>query len=102
MHRVTLLSAVTATGSGNGQSMASANKTFQATGTTSAGSGAATIDVQGSLDGTNWDTIGTITLTLGTSSTSGSFTSEDRYQAIRGNVTALSGTSATVYLYAGY
>jgi hypothetical protein len=77
-------------------------KTYQAYGTTSSGTGSATINVEGSLNGSNWDVIGTITLTLGTSSTSDSFASDDRYEQLRGNVTAISGTGASVNLAMGY
>lgn len=78
-------------------------KTYQASGTTSNGAGAATIVVQGSNnEGRTWDTIGTITLTLATTESSDGFTSSDRYQKIRGNVTAISGTGAKVGLIAAY
>jgi hypothetical protein len=76
-------------------------KTFQAHGTTSSGAGAATIQVQGSHNGTNWDTLGTISLTLATTTSSDSFTSSDSYAKLRGNVTAISGTGAEVSLIAG-
>jgi hypothetical protein len=79
-----------------------ARKTYQANGTTGSGTGSATINVEGSLNGSNWDVIGTITLTLGTSSTSDSFASDDRYTLVRGNVTAISGTGASVNLSMGY
>lgn len=96
-----LLNAVTATGAGTAINNPNVQKTYQAAGTTASGSGAATIKVEGSNDGANWDTIGTITLTLGTASTSDSFTSNDRYRKIRGNVSALSGTGASVNLSVG-
>jgi hypothetical protein len=54
------------------------------------------------MNQTTWDTIGTISLTLGTTAASDSFTSDDRYQYLRGNVTALTGTGATVNLFMGY
>lgn len=99
----TLLSAVTATGAGAAVSGVSSYKTFQAKGATSAGSGAATILVQGSNDdGASWDTVGTITLTLGTTSSSDSFTDTSRYGSYRGNVSALSGTNANVTLTMGF
>lgn len=98
----TLLSAVTATGAGNAVTGPAGYKTFQARGTTSAGAGDATIVVQGSNDdGVSWDTVGTITLTLATTSSSDSFTDASRYGSYRGNVTALSGTTATVSLFMG-
>jgi hypothetical protein len=100
----TLLNAVTTTGAGSSRSGRSGAKTFQAWGATTAGAGSATIAVQGSNDQgqTAWDTIGTITLTLGTAVTSDSFTSDDRYAVLRGNVTAISGTGAAVTLTMGY
>jgi hypothetical protein len=99
---VSMLSAKTATGAGTPTQGISGMKTFHATGTTSAGTGSATINIEGSMSGTSWDVIGTITLTLGTSATSGGFTSNDRYAIVRGNVTAISGTGASVNLTMGY
>jgi hypothetical protein len=73
------------------------NRTYQAWGATTSGSGSATIQIQGTNNGgITWDTIGTITLTLGASATSDSFSSLDRFTMLRGNVTALSGTGAAV------
>lgn len=97
-----LLSAATTVAAGASAGGISGYKTYQADGTTSAGAGAATILVQGSNNGTNWDTIGTITLTLATTTSSDSFTSSDRYALIRGNVSAISGTDASVNLVVGY
>ena len=76
-------------------------KTFQALGSTASGSGSATVQLQGSMNNTNWDTLGTISLTLGTTSTSDGFTSDDRYQYHRVNVTAISGTGANVAVIVG-
>lgn len=97
-----LLTAAIATGAGSAVQNLAGVKTYQADGTTSAGAGAATILVQGSNDGTNWDTIGTITLTLATTTSSDSFASDDRYAHIRGNVSAISGTDASVNLSMGF
>lgn len=97
-----LLTSAITTGAGTPKAPPdSRSRTYQANGTTTAGSGAATIQVQGSNNGVNWDTIGTITLTLGTTSTSDSFTSLDRYMALRANVSAISGTGASVNVAAG-
>ena len=93
---IALLTAATATGAGAAVNGIRGVKTFQAIGTTSAGAGSATIVIQGTVDQSNWNTIGTITLTLGTSATSDSFTSDDRFLAVRANVTAISGTGAAV------
>jgi hypothetical protein len=78
-------------------------RVFQATGTTSAGAGAATIVVEVSLTGTTneWITLGTITLTLGTTVTTDGFAMDAAWTYVRGNVTAISGTDATVNLYMG-
>jgi len=101
MATTTLLSAATTTGAGSAKPRDAAMCTFQARGTTSAGAGSATVQVQGSLDGVSWDTIGTITLTLGTTVTSDGFTSQDKYEFHRGNVSAISGTGAAVTLLRG-
>jgi hypothetical protein len=98
----TLLSAATATGAGPTAQGLAYPKTYQASGTTSSGSGSATVAVQCSNDGTNWDTLGTITLTLSTTTSSNSFASDDRCFRLRGNVTAISGTGAAVTLTMGF
>ena len=76
-------------------------RTFQASGTTSSGSGAATILIEVSNDETNWLTLGTITLTLGTSSTTDGFTSDAPWAFVRARVSAISGTDAAVTAYIG-
>lgn len=96
-----LVLAATTTGARSARP-AGGTKSFQASGTTSAGAGAATIVIQGSNDQTNWVTLGTITLVLGTASTTDGFTSNDRFGYVRGNVTAISGTDATVSAYVSY
>jgi hypothetical protein len=88
-----LLAAATTTGAGTAWQGPSGEKTYQASGTTSAGAGAATILIQGSNDGSNWDLIGTHSLTLATN---------DRYKFVRANVTAISGTGAVVSETMGY
>ena len=73
-----------------------ANRTFQASGSVSASTGEATIKIQVSNDGDNWIDLGAITLTLGTSVTSDGIASFAAWYYVRANVTALSGTNATV------
>lgn len=73
-------------------------RTFQASGTTSAGAGASVILVQVSNNNSDWITLGTITLTLGTSSTSDGFASNAPWPYVRGNVSSISGTNAAVTL----
>lgn len=91
---------VTATGAGASIRGYAGRKTYSAAGYTSAGAGAATVAIEGSFDAVTWDTIGTITLTLSATPSDGpnsdSFASADRYPFVRANVTALSGTDATV------
>lgn len=98
-----LLSAVTATGAGVGNKPFTSLRTFHGKGTTSSGTGAATIVVQVSNTDVNVDyiTLGTITLTLSTTSTSDGFTSDAPWAYVRGNVTAISGTGAAVTLTMG-
>lgn len=69
-------------------------KTYQVEGATTSGTGSVTVVIEGSNTGNSYDLIGTITLTLGTTITSDSFTSFDRYEYMRSRVTAISGTGA--------
>lgn len=94
-----LLNGSTTTETGSARKMI--GKKFQAFGTTSSGSGAATIIVEVSLDGDNWMTLGTISLTLGTSSTSDGFAAAEKWDQVRGRVSAISGTGAAVTLVMG-
>ena len=104
----TILSAVTSTGAGSPIQLPSSiggvptsRLSFQAYGTTSSGSGTAVISVQVSNDGSNWLSLGTISLTLGTSSTSDGFVDDAPWAFVRGNITTLTGTTATVSLVMG-
>lgn len=97
----TLLNAVTATGAGTSVLKTSTKSTFQGLGTTSSGTGSATIKVQVSNNDTDWIDLGTITLSLTTTSSSDGFTSEAPWRHVRGNVTAISGTGASVTLLMG-
>lgn len=103
-----LLTDVTATGAGAKTSPRCVNRTFQAMGQTSAGSGSATIIIEASnkaapVEGTNvdWTTLGTITLTLGTTQTNDAFVSAASWRWVRARVSAISGTDATVNAYVG-
>ena len=91
-----LLSGVIATGASPALSLSSADFTVQASGFVTASTGAATIKVQVSNDGTNWIDLGTITLTLGTTVTSDGIAAHAKWALIRANVTAISGTNAAV------
>jgi len=74
-------------------------RSFQAIGSTSASTGAATVKIEVSEDGTNFITLATITLTLGTSATSDGFAAANSWEYYRANLTAISGTGASVSVY---
>lgn len=100
MSVTTLLLNKTVTGAGNSCFPSTPKKTFHGKGTTTSGAGSATIVVQVSNTDVDADyiTLGTITLTLGTTSTSDGFASDAPWRFARGNVTAISGTGASVTL----
>jgi len=77
------------------------NRTFQAAGTTSSGAGTASINVEVSNNNADWIVAATIGLTLGTTSTSDGFVTSANWTYVRGRVTSISGTGATVTLYMG-
>lgn len=92
-----------ATAQGAGASFRSpSERTFQATGFTTNGAGAATIKVQVSNDNSNWIDLATITLTLSTTVATDGFASSAAWAFVRGNVTAISGTGAAVTLIMGF
>ena len=102
----TLLDAVIANGDGSssqpeGPEVKSAKRSFHAYGATSAGAGAADVAVQGSHDGTNWVTIDTMSLVLGTTTVHDFYTTEFPWKYVRGSVSNLTGTDATVNLKMG-
>lgn len=99
--KVTLLSAVAVTGASGAFKPRDKKATFQATGLTTAGAGAATIKIQATIDGTNWLTIATITLTLSTVTSSDGFAMDAAWESVRANVTAISGTGASVTVLMG-
>ena len=106
----TMLSAQTATGYSQVYQPRDVYKTFQAFGSTSAGSGAATIIIQVSdvpdanlvtATDIHWITAGTITLTLGTTVTTDGFAVQAKWRHVRAKVSAISGTDASVNVYMG-
>ena len=76
-------------------------RTFQVTGFTSAGAGAAVVFIQVSNDGTNFITMATCSLTLGTSVTTTGFASEAAWRYVRANVSSISGTDGEVTVSLG-
>lgn len=77
--------------------------TFQAMGTTSAGTGSVTVLIQGSnsTDTNSFVTLGTISLTLGTTLTADGFVSNAPWKYVRCNVSAITGTGANVTVLMG-
>lgn len=92
---------VIVTGAGSFLYKDSPYSTFQAT-VSGTGAVSATVTIEYSNDGVNaLDTVGgTITLSGTTSNTDG-FTSTAPWKFVRANVTAISGTNATVQVYMG-
>lgn len=105
---VPLISSVIATTIGEKHMPTCVNRTFQAMGTTSAAAGAATIIFEASnvaspniATAVDWTTLGTITLTLGTTQTNDGFVSDASWRWVRARLSAISGTDATVSAYLG-
>lgn len=95
-----ILNAVTAIGAGDGYTgLSRTGRTYQAS-MTGSGAVSATVLVQVSNDNVNWMTLGTITLS-GTGSATDGFAADNSWLYTRGNVTAISGTSAAVTLCMG-
>jgi len=88
----------TATGAGTPVSAQSAPQSIQGT-VTGTGAVTATIAIEVSNDLVNWFTMGQIILSGTTSSTDG-FTGQAMWALMRANVTAISGTGATVNVVA--
>lgn len=94
-------SGVTVTGAGSFVYKDSPTSTFQAV-VSGTGAVTATVTIEYSNDGVNaLSTVGgTITLS-GTTTASDGFTSDAPWKYVRANVTAVSGTGATVQVYMG-
>jgi len=98
---VQMLSAVTTVSTGEGFDPIAQNLTFQGIGTTTSGAGSATVVVEASLDGTNFNTLATITLPIVDENTpfADSFAINASWINIRGRVSAISGTGTSVNLF---
>jgi|GEM_PF-4998767 len=96
-----VLLTATTTGAGPATMSGAPNTVFQCAGTTTSGSGAASVRVEVSTDKSNWVTLGTISLTLGTTSTSDGFASSAVWPFVRGYVDSISGTAASITLTMG-
>lgn len=96
-----LLDAVLATGAGTAVEPVSADRTFHAKLTTSAGNGSATVRIEVSNDNVGWITAGTITFASAASPQNDGFSSATPWKYVRGNVTAIAGTDAALTLTMG-
>lgn len=97
---ITLLQDATATGAGGAVSSTDGEKGFQFYGSTSSGTGSATITLEISNDGgTVWTTVLTQTLALTTTAAGSAVGWGSPYDKMRANVTAISGTGAKVSVY---
>lgn len=76
-------------------------RTFQSVGATSAGAGAAVVQVEASNDGDNWINLGTINHTLSTTNDTGGFASDAAWRYVRARVESISGTGASVTVWLG-
>ena len=94
-----LFSDATATGAKASQSPPCKERAYHLTGSVSASTGAAGVTLETSNDNVNWVSAGTMALTLGTTVTSDTLTSDVPWRYVRGNVTSISGTDATVTLW---
>jgi len=106
IHSDFLLNAVIVTGASPHRTLNGTYHTFQSHGTTSAGAGAATIKIQVSNVSTptedgHWIEAGDVSLTLGTTRTASGFALNAAWRWVRANVTAISGTNATVSVLIG-
>lgn len=91
-------SGATATTSGAQLEPWHTNRTFEAYGTTSTGAGTADIVIEvRNSENSAWLTMGTISLTLGTTVTADGFTSNRAWRYVRARVSSISGTDATVF-----
>jgi hypothetical protein len=99
-----MLSGATATGAGSAFDNPQADKTYQAYGSTAAGTGTAALTIEGSNDGTHWNTVVTTTvaMTSATLAVSAGITATDRYAYSRVNVTTLSGSTPTLTVTRSY
>ncbi len=101
---VVLLAAATATGTGSDPDNSKdgiicwhSNRTYQAWGTTTGGTGAASIVIEvRDHDEAPWLTIATVSLTLSTTASSDGFASSAAWKYTRARVATISGTGASV------
>lgn len=94
---LTLLDQVTTTATGNSVEPYHTNRTYEAFGSTSAGTGSASIVIEArNSESAAWKTLVTISLSLTTAGVSDGAQSSAAWRYIRARVTTLTGTGATV------
>lgn len=96
-----LLSNVIVTGVSPSVKRYSSRATFQAVGIVSAATGVATILIEVSNDNVNFSTAATISLTLGTTTIADGVVMDAKWTYVRVNLSAISGTNATVSVTMG-
>lgn len=101
VHTVSLLDAVIATGAGNVHQPWGVKRTFHIVGVVSATTGNATVQVQVSNDNVNFIDLHEFVLALTTSELSDKFEMDSPWRYVRGNVSVISGTDATIDLIMG-
>lgn len=75
--------------------------TFQAIGSTSTGTGAATVNIEVSNNGVNWLTYGTITLTLGITESTDGLVLAAPWAFVRANASSITGTTGNIVILMG-
>ena len=76
-------------------------RTYQLVGSVSSGSGTCVVDIEVSNDGENFVNMHTMEMNLSTTVNSDTYFSIEPWKYVRGNVTAISGTDASVDLTLG-
>ncbi len=92
-----LLTAATTTATGDSKEIWHTNRTFEAYGTTSAGSGAASVVIEvRNAEDADWKTLATISLTLGTAVLGDGLATTAAWRYCRARIASISGTGASV------
>lgn len=98
---VKILDGVSEITTGAAHSPVGGSRTFKCSGSTTVGTGSATIIVQSSSDGSLWIDAATFDISLSTAISSSGFSVDNSWKYVRGKVTAISGTGASVTLWLG-
>lgn len=98
---VKMLNAATTTSTSESFDFWGDSRGFTAIGSTSSGAGAAVVVIEVSPDNSNWQTLGTISLTLSTTAALDGFrTLAGVWKYTRARITSISGTNAAVTVWA--